>query len=40
MTTCVIMHNMIVDDERDDNIYGGDWKFQGELVEPQVGATC
>jgi hypothetical protein len=39
MTTCVIMHNMIIEDERDDIIYNGDWEFQGELVEPQAGAT-
>jgi hypothetical protein len=39
MTSCVIMHNMIVEDEQDDNIYDGDWEFQGELVEPQARAT-
>jgi hypothetical protein len=36
---CVIMHNIIVEDERGDRIYDGDWKFQGELVESQAGTT-
>jgi hypothetical protein len=36
MTSCVIIHNMIVQEERDDNIYDGDWNFEGELVEPQA----
>jgi hypothetical protein len=39
MTACVVMHNMIVHEEWDDNIYDGDWDFEGELVESQVGAT-
>jgi hypothetical protein len=33
MTACVIMHNMIVENERDDNIYDQNWDFQGELDE-------
>jgi hypothetical protein len=37
MTACVIMHNMIVENERDDNIYDQGWDFQGELVEPAAG---
>ena len=35
MTTCVIMHNMIVEDERDDSIYDQGFDFQGENVEPE-----
>jgi hypothetical protein len=34
MTACVIMHNMIVENERDDNIYNQGCDFQGELAEP------
>jgi hypothetical protein len=36
MTTCVIIHNMIVQEERDDGIYDGNWKFEGELVETHM----
>jgi hypothetical protein len=32
MTACVVMHNMIVDDERDESIYDQGWKFQDKLV--------
>jgi leucyl aminopeptidase (aminopeptidase T) len=31
MTACVIMHNMIVENERDDNIYDQGWDFHGEV---------
>ena len=34
MTACVIMHNMIVEDERDDNIFDQGFDYQGENVEP------
>jgi hypothetical protein len=37
MKTFVIMHNMIVEDKRDDIIYDQGWKFKGYLVEPHVG---
>ncbi|XP_071683210.1 uncharacterized protein [Lolium perenne] len=37
MTACVIMHNMIVEVERDDSLYDSDWEGQGELVTPQRG---
>jgi hypothetical protein len=39
MTACVIMHNMIVEDERDDGIHNQGWKFQVELVAPHPGAA-
>ena len=41
MTACVIMHNMIVEDERDDSIFDQGFDFQGENVEPlhQESAT-
>jgi hypothetical protein len=39
MTACVIMHNMIVIDERDESLHDQGWKFQGELVAPHPGAT-
>jgi hypothetical protein len=39
MTACVIMHNMIVEDERDDGIHDQGWEFQGELVAPHPGAA-
>ncbi|XP_045088213.1 uncharacterized protein [Aegilops tauschii subsp. strangulata] len=35
MTACVIMHNMIVEDERDDSIYDQGYDFQGENVGPE-----
>jgi hypothetical protein len=35
MTACVIMHNMIVEVERDDSLFDNDWEGQGELVTPQ-----
>jgi hypothetical protein len=34
MIACVIMHNMIVEEERDDSVYDQEWDFQGELVAP------
>ena len=34
MTACVIMHNMIVEDERDDKIFDQGFDYQGENVEP------
>jgi hypothetical protein len=27
MTACVIMHNMIVEEERDDSVYDQGWDF-------------
>ncbi|XP_020173722.1 uncharacterized protein [Aegilops tauschii subsp. strangulata] len=36
MTACVIMHNMIVEDERDDSIYDQGFDFHGENVEPDI----
>jgi hypothetical protein len=35
MTACVIMHDMIVESERDDSMYDQDWESQSELVEPK-----
>jgi hypothetical protein len=32
MTACVIMHNIIVEEEHDDSVYDQEWDFQGELV--------
>jgi hypothetical protein len=32
----VIMHNMIVEDEHDEELHDQEWKFQVELVEPQL----
>jgi hypothetical protein len=34
MNACVIMHNMIVEEKRDDSVYDQGWDFQGELVAP------
>jgi hypothetical protein len=39
MTTCVIMHNMIVEDERDEGVHNQEWEFQGELVARHSGAA-
>ncbi|XP_073354888.1 uncharacterized protein [Aegilops tauschii subsp. strangulata] len=35
MTSWVIMHNMIMEDERGDSIYDQGFDFEGENVEPQ-----
>ena len=37
MSCCVIMHNMIVEDERPDGKNENGWEFQGELVVPNPG---
>jgi hypothetical protein len=34
MTACVIMHNMIIEEERDDSVCDQGWDFQNELVAP------
>jgi hypothetical protein len=39
MSACVIMHNMIVENGRDDNIYDQGRNFQGELAEPTAGVA-
>jgi hypothetical protein len=39
MSACVIMHNMIVENEQDDSIYDQGWDFQGELAVPAVGVA-
>jgi hypothetical protein len=33
------MQNMIVENERDANIYDQGWNFQGELAEPAAGVA-
>jgi hypothetical protein len=38
MICCVIMHNMIVEDERPDGLNEHIWDFQGEMVAPSHGA--
>jgi hypothetical protein len=39
MTACVIMHNMIIEDERNERIHDQWWEFKGELVAPHPGAA-
>ena len=39
MSCCVIMHNMIVEDERDGSLFDKDWEFSGEATVPQFGST-
>jgi hypothetical protein len=39
MTACVIIHNMIVEEERDNAVYDHGWDFHGELVAPNPGPT-
>ncbi|KAK1650172.1 hypothetical protein QYE76_067977 [Lolium multiflorum] len=39
MTTCVIIHNMIVQEERDDGIYDGNWKFEDSVVNEDLAPT-
>jgi hypothetical protein len=35
MPACVIMHNMIVEDEQENAAQLGGWDFQGPLVQPE-----
>jgi hypothetical protein len=37
MTTCVIMHNMIVENERGDNIYDQGWVFRVSWLSQRQG---
>jgi hypothetical protein len=37
--TCVIMHTMIIEEERDRGLYDQGWKFQGELIALHPGAS-
>ena len=39
MTACVIMHNMIVEDERPERLYDQGFQFQGENVVPRHGGS-
>ena len=39
MTICVIMHNMIVEDERPKRLYDQGFQFQGENVVPEHGGA-
>jgi hypothetical protein len=39
LNACVIIHNMIVKDERDESIHDQGWEIQGELVPPHPGAA-
>ena len=36
---CVIMHNMVVEYERDEGLNDQAWQFQSEVVEPQGPST-
>ena len=40
MTACVIMHNMIVEDERPEHLYDQGFQFQGENVVPEHGGAA
>ena len=40
MTACVIMHNMIVEDENPERIYDQWFQFQGENVVPEHGVAA
>jgi hypothetical protein len=39
MTACVIMHNKIIEAEREDNIYDQGYDFQVEWADPGPGIT-
>ena len=39
MTCCVIMHTMIMEDERDNSIYDKVWQFRGDQVVPDHTPT-
>jgi hypothetical protein len=32
ITACVIMHNIIIEEECDDSVYDQGWDFRGDLV--------
>jgi hypothetical protein len=36
MTASVIMHNMIIEEQRDNSVYGQGWDFQGVNSSPQT----
>ena len=40
MTACVIMHNMIVEDERLEHLYDQGFQFQGENVVHEHGGAA
>ena len=40
MTACVIMHNMIVEDERPVRLYDKGFQFQGQNVVPEHGVAA
>ena len=40
MTTYVIMHNMIVEDDRPECPYDQEFQFQGENVVPEHGGAA
>jgi hypothetical protein len=40
MIVCVIMHNIIVEQERDEILHDKGWQSQDELVEPQIGVAA
>ena len=40
MTACVIMHNMIVEDERPERLYDQGFQFQDENVVPEHGGAA
>ena len=40
MAACVIMHNMIVEDECPERIYDQEFQFQGENVVPEYGGEA
>ena len=40
MTACVIMHNIIVEDEHPERLYDQGFQFQGENVVPEHGVTA
>ena len=39
MTYYVIMHNMIIEDEHENNLLDQGWDFHGENVEPKYEAA-
>ena len=40
MNACVIMHNIIVEDERPERLYDQGFQFQGENVVPEHGGAA
>jgi hypothetical protein len=37
MTICIIMHNMVIEEERDDTVFDQGWEHQSENIATEPG---